>query len=393
LKIVVGCDDLRKKWPLDKKDLQILAALDEMGGNASAQEIGDKCAKYQNIEGLKDESRTEDKIPARTVRYRLSMLMERGILLPSFIQVDERKVGFAEGVLVLQESGKKSEDLERLINDIPIFYWYVSTHGKHDGYLVHTVYDLKHPNLIHDLCKVMIEKGFIEDYSFFDIVDFASKKIDFTRYNPSGEWSMDWDDWIKKIAKNLDCEIESPFSLSLEHEEIEYDGIDIEILRHLLNNSDTSMSTLAILTGIPIAKIRDRVQKLRDGKAIKGYERAYGFSGDILWFSCIMDISDSVGGILTSIHELPFPAAILMENESKYCIRLGLTTSDLKRFLEGFKLIRRHLNSYSIQFHLPDKTETKYQSIFDLFDKTTNQWKMPLKEYIGIIENHAKSIS
>ena len=103
-----------------------------------------------------------------------------------------------------------------------------------------------------------------------------------------------------------------------------------------------------------------------------------------------MDISDCVGGILTSFQELPFPAAILMENENKYCIRLGLSTSDLKRFLEGFKLIRRHLNSYSLQFHLPDTTETKYQSIFDLFDKTTNQWNMPIEEYIGIVEKHAK---
>jgi len=390
---VVGCDELRKKWPLDIKDLQILAALDEMGGNASAQEIGDKCAGYQKVEGLMDESRTEDKIPARTVRYRISMLMERGILLPSFIQVDERKVGLAEGILVLQEGGKKSEDLEQLINDIPIFYWYVSTHGKHDGYLVHTVYDLKYPNMIHELCKGMMENGFIEDYSFFDIVDFASKKIDFTRYNPNGEWSMDWDDWIKKIEMNLNSELVSPFTLSLEHKEIEYDGIDIEILRHLLDNSDTSMSSLAILTGAPITKIRERVQKLRNEKAIKGYERAYGFIGDILWFSCTMDISEYVGGILTSLHELPFPAAILMENENKYCIRLGLATSDLKRFLEGFKLFRRHLNSYSFQFHLPDKTETKYQSIFDLFDKTTNKWNMPLEEYVGIVEKHAKTIS
>ena len=63
MQIYAGCVILRKKWALDTKDLQIIAALDKMGGNASAQEIG----KY-----LEDAS---IEIPTRTIRYRISMLI------------------------------------------------------------------------------------------------------------------------------------------------------------------------------------------------------------------------------------------------------------------------------------------------------------------------------
>ena len=63
----VGCVILRKKWALDDKDLQIITALDKMGGNASAQEIG----KHLEDAGIE--------IPTRTIRKRISMLMERGM--------------------------------------------------------------------------------------------------------------------------------------------------------------------------------------------------------------------------------------------------------------------------------------------------------------------------
>ena len=372
----IGSVVLRKKWALDDKDLQIISTLDKMGGNASAQEIG----KHLEDAGIE--------IPTRTIRYRISMLMERGMLLPSVIQTDERKIGLGEGILVLQECSNKTETLEKILKEIPIFFWNVPTHGKFDGYLVHVVYNLATPKMIDAVCNEMKKRKLISNYSFFDIIDFASKKVDFSRFKPSGKWDMDWDAWAEKIRENLTSDIQSPFNLSDQHEVIEHDSLDVSILKQLLNNSNTSINALSILLRTPVTKIRERVKKLRDTGVIRGYERAYGFAGDLLWFSCFLDIHEHVGGILSCFNELPFPVGILMEKKNKYCIRLGLTTSYLKRFLDGFRQIRPHLNSYSFQFHLSDTVESSFLSIFDLYKE--NKWVMPVDEYIAIIHSHDK---
>ncbi|MHA2084857.1 MAG: winged helix-turn-helix transcriptional regulator, partial [Candidatus Thorarchaeota archaeon] len=243
-----GSDILRKKTALDRKDLRILTELDKMGGNASAQELS---------EVLKD-------IPARTIRYRISVLKERGILLPSFIQTDERKLGLGEGILILQESSGMSETLERLIQDIPIFFWFVPTHGKYNGYLVHTMHDLANPKMIDDLCKTMKDQGIIDDYHFFDIVDYESKSVDFSHYLPSGKWSWDWDMWNRGLNSNLQRKTEVPFDMRVNHDVIDCDIKDIQILRQLKQDSGSSINDLARMAQISTSDARERVQKLRD---------------------------------------------------------------------------------------------------------------------------------
>ncbi len=378
---VHGCDPLSKRWSLDEKDLKILTAMDRLGGNASAQQISDYI-----LDNVEESKKKEYRIPARTIRYRLSTLMERGVLLPSFLQTDERKIGLGEGILVLQEIPGKSDDLEDLIKQIPIFYWYVPTHGRYDGYLIHTAFDLTQPEMVIKIAEGLQKKGYINEFSFFDIVDNDSKKIDFTQYNSDGEWSCDWKAWKDGIQKNLSSSTKSPFNLTDQHEVLQHDYRDVMILRVLKNDPNSSTASLASITGIPAQQVRERIQKLRDKKVIKGYARAYGFAGDLLWFSCFIDINKNTGGILKSIHDLPFPGVVLMESKTTYCIRFGLSTSGLKQFLEGFKLIRPHLKSYFFQFHLPDRIDTKYERVFDLFDKESDAWDIPVDEYLKLIK-------
>ncbi|MHA2425870.1 MAG: winged helix-turn-helix transcriptional regulator [Candidatus Thorarchaeota archaeon] len=375
-----GCDPLSKSWSLDEKDLKILTALDGLGGNASAQQISDYI--HDNMKGDVDEK----PIPARTVRYRISTLMERGVLLPSFLLTDERKIGLGEGILVLEEVPGKSDTLEELIQKIPIFYWHVPTHGRYDGYLVHTIFDLTRPDMITSIADSLQKKGYVSDYSFFDIVDNEAKKIDFTQYNSDGEWSCDWITWRDEIRKNLTSSTKSPFTLTDKHEVLQHDHKDVMILRVLKNDPNSTTASLTSITGISAQQVRDRIQKLREKKVIKGYARAYGFAGDLLWFSCFIEIDKNSGGILKSVHDLPFPGVVLMESESMYCIRFGLSTSGLKQFLEGFKLIRPHLKSYYFQFHLPDKIDTKYGKVFDLYDRELDSWNIPIEDYLKIIK-------
>ncbi len=360
---------------MDHKDLKILAALDSLGGNASALEISDAIEKTHNLQ-----------IPARTIRYRVSMMMERGVLLPSFLQSQERIIGLGEKVLIVQEHGGISEELEKVIQDIPIFYWYVPTHGRYDGYLIHSVYDRRNPKMLDKILNQLQKRKFIDSFREFDIVDYESKRVDFLLYEPSGRWSWDWEKWVENIPKNLKSSGPSPHTMIYEYQEIDCDSADIEILKQLKIHPEVSMTTLSLLLNLSITHVREKVQRLRDRGVIRGARRAYGFAGDLLWFSTFIEISDSINGVLKNFYDLPYPGVVLMESPTHYCFRFGLETTDLKRYLEGFRLMRPHLSSYFFQFHLPDRVDSNYQEIFDLFNETKNQWDMPVDDYLKIID-------
>jgi DNA-binding Lrp family transcriptional regulator len=368
-----GSEKLRKRAALDRKDLRILAVLDKMGGSASAQEIGEALD-----------------IPARTVRYRLSVLMERGTLLPSYYQTHERKVGLGERILVVQEFADKGSELEAAIKEIPVFYWYIPSHGKLDGYLIHAVYDLREPEKLEKITKRLKDRGLIQECYSFDIADYESKRVDFSKYNPDGEWRWNWEKWRDEISDRLGTDAEIPHNMTNEIEIIDCDTSDIKILSQLKESSETSTSAIASLTGIPVSSVREKLQRLRDSGVIKDYRRAYGFVGDLLWFSCFLKIRENPEAILTVLYDLPHPATILMESKNSYCIRFGFTTSDLKGFLAGFRVIRPHLESYSFQFHLPDEVDSTYGEVFDFFNEEKNRWEIPLEESLAVIDKHAK---
>ncbi|MFW9921046.1 MAG: winged helix-turn-helix transcriptional regulator [Candidatus Thorarchaeota archaeon] len=371
-----------KRWSDDQK---ILTALEKLGGNASAQELSDYISKHE-----KDKDGKTKRIPARTIRYRLSTLIERGILLPSFLETDERKIGLGEGILVLQEAPRNTDLLERVIREIPIFHWYVPTNGKQDGYLVHTTYDITKPSMVDDISKKLKKHGLIQDSFFFDIANHHTKTIDFSLYRPSKGWACKWNEWKTGIESHLEKNMDPPIDIKTSNEVIEYDSKDILILRVLRDDPDATMTSLASITRLPIGTVRDRIQRLRKMSVIKGYSRAYGFAGDFLWFSCFLQPTGKVGSILQSIMELPFPGVVLVENPKSFCVRLGLSASDVKQFMDGFRLFRPHLKSYAFQFHLPDKVESKYREIFNLYDGQEERWNIPLESYLGVIEKHAK---
>ncbi len=367
--------ELRKRGLLDQKDLEILDALDQLGGNATAQEISEFLSSKN----------PEQNYPARTIRYRVSMLTERGILLPQFLQTHERRIGLGEGILLVQEGGSMSEVLERVARNIPIFYWFFPTIGQFNGLMIHTIHDVQSPDMIHNIARVMIETGLIKDYSFFDIVDYATKSVDFRYYQPEGGWDWNWKRWYNNIQSNLQEQRANPFVLQEDQPLFECDEVDITILKHMKINPNVSMRELASITQAPLPEVRERVQKLRENGVIRGSKRAYGLIGELLWVSCFLRMNDNVGGVMQCIRELPFPGGILMHDNERYCVQLGLDADDLKPFLEGLRMMGSFLDSYSIQIHLADRVEAHYLDMFDYFDKEEKRWKIPVEEYLRMI--------
>ncbi|NHI83845.1 MAG: winged helix-turn-helix transcriptional regulator [Candidatus Thorarchaeota archaeon] len=343
-----------------------------MGGSASAQEIGDALS-----------------IPARTVRYRLSVMMERGMLLPSYYQTRERRVGLGEKILVVQEEPEKGDDLQRCISKIPIFYWYIPTYGKHDGYLIHSVYDVREPEKLTKIVDKLKNTGLIQDYYSFDILDTDSKRIDFSEYGPRGKWLWDAELWKKEIEKGFPEGVRTPHNMSLEDEIIECDANDIRILKELKLGVETSMTALASTTGIPVSSVREKVQRLRKKGIVKGYRRAYGFAEDAIWFSCFIKIRENIPGVLNMFYALPHPGVIMMESETSYCVSFGFTASELSAFLEGFRLLTSNLEHYAFQFHLPDIIESTYANVFDFFNEEKNRWDIPIDKCMRIIDQYS----
>ena len=342
--------------------------MENIGGDVSAQELS-------RVLGY----------PARTIRYRISTLKERGILLPPYIETHERKLGLGEGILVLQESQGKSRELEELIYKIPIFFWFVPTHGRFDGYLIHTVHDIARPRLIGELADKIKRAGLIDDYFFFDIVDYQSKRGNFSYYDLEEGWSWNWSKWDKRVQENVESDRPSPFTMTEKHPVIEFDSSDLQILKILKNDATTSTADIAEKSKLSLPQTRERIQRLRELEVIRGFRRAFGLAGDLLWFSCFIDINGPVGGVLSCFNELPFPGGIFMGSKRKYCLRFGLETSDLKQFLEGFRHVRPHLKSYSFQFQLSFQQESHYQDIFQLFDEQENKWIIPIADYMRLI--------
>jgi hypothetical protein len=64
-------------------------------------------------------------------------------------------------------------------------------------------------------------------------------------------------------------------------------------------------------------------------------------------------------------------------------MKLGAT--EFKKFLKGFDFIRSHLTSYFLQFiHGESKKDPYY--LFDLYNQITNNWEIPIEDYISLIE-------
>ncbi len=364
---------------LDEKDLDILDALDQLGGNATAQEIS---------EFLKTRDPPRE-YPARTIRYRVSMLTERGVLLPQFLQTHERRIGLGEGMLVVHESSGMGEVLQRVIRNIPIFYWHVSTIGRYNGLIIQTIHDVQTPGMIQKLARTMVKNGLIEEYSFFDIVDYKTKRVNFRYSLPDGTLDWNWQRWHADIKRNLQEEHRGAIGLEMDQPIIDCDGSDVQILRYLKMNPNTSMSDLSLKVGIPVQEVRSRIQRLRTHGVIRGTERAFGLVGDLVWVSCFIEIGEGQEGILQCFNDLPYPGGILMESKNRYCIQLGIDGDYLKQFLEGLRLMGEYINSYFIQIHLSDTTETHYLDMFELFNEKTNKWDIPIQDYLDIISDRS----
>ena len=170
------------------KDLDIIKELDKFGAQIPATRISNNL-----------------NIPARTIRYRLAKLKENKLLIPSFVFMNERRLGLGEEILILEENMRALPMILSIFNSFSNFYWHARTYGKYNGILVHSVFDLSKPDSNLKIITKLKKSNLIKDYKIIPMIDYHHKSMDFTKYRPKLGWDMNWNDLFKKISNRFVC--------------------------------------------------------------------------------------------------------------------------------------------------------------------------------------------
>ncbi len=355
---------------LNDKDLTIIEALDKYGSKTSTKDLSKKI-----------------NIPPRTIRYRLSKLRERGFLTPYHVLTHERKLGVGENIIVLRIKQEQDKRLKELFDIIPCVYNYTSTYGKYDGYVIRSLFSLNKPNTNFELLDALKRCGYISDFYIFELVDYLIKSVDLTYFNPDDGWIWDWNKWLtdiencSKYNNNFDLKYEEKIS------KVEFDYKDILLIDNLLENATITLKQLKNILNLSETQISKRIQRLQEKGIIKGYKSDCTFadSKDLIHFYCFLEITTSNDNILSYFYQLPYQFIINIESSNKLCLSFLLRANDFKNFLKGFDLLRTQFKSSFFQI-LHKKSKSNYQQIFSLFNKYTNSWEIPIKDYISLIE-------
>ncbi len=354
---------------IDRKDLDIIGALDELGAKASAKKLSAAVG-----------------IPPRTVRYRLTRLRRTGMLQPPQAIPHERRIGLGEVFVAMETTRRGTRLLPDMIDSIVPFYWYSESYGKYNGYIAQGVYPLASPSITGTLLRAMQDAGLVADFHVFDIVDYEYKHADYRYFNFDSGWTWDWNEWYKQIEKNL----RKPGRISSNMEQntriVEFDSNDILLLRQIAADSEATQKQMADILGLSETLVHKKLNRLESTRVIKGYRSVFTPIGNHGMIVLVLELEEPVERVLASFYQLPFQLYIMMESKARYCIRFSLSSKDHKMFLRGFDLIRPHVVSYFFQTLHSSRT-TRPPIPFDMFDEVSGRWELPLESSLETIRN------
>ncbi|MBS3795642.1 MAG: winged helix-turn-helix transcriptional regulator, partial [Candidatus Thorarchaeota archaeon] len=323
---------------IDQTDLDIMAALDELGAKASAREI------HNYLEKLYETRESDSGLPKpRTIRYRLKQLYEKKLLHSPRIMTHERKLGLGEHIIEIEEIPSKTEKLLHIIEDIPSFYWWTAVYGKYNGYQIHAMYPLTMQHLDKMLLEEMLDVGLIHDYHILDIVDYELKQTDFQKIACDNSLNWNWHSWPGDLS-SIDTEATRLHLNFTEATGIaQFDYQDVLILEKMLQNSRITQRKLAEDLGISEGSVSARIRRMEDEGIIKGYKPAYTPVGDPIYITLYIEIREQPRAVLAKISELPFLIGISSESLNKHCLKMALSSEILKHFMERFRDLRPYL--------------------------------------------------
>ena len=183
-----------KAKDFDNIDLQIIRTIDEQ-----FNKLNYSPSTKQISELLENEGVLNQKIPPRTIRYRISKLEEKGILQKKIPITHERKLGIGESFFIIEENIKQREKFYDIINKNAAIDWFLPTYGKYNGYYIHSIYSLDSKFQPHKIIRLLQEKGIIKDYFVFNLVDYKAHSWNYDYFDENGNWSWEWRIWEEDL--------------------------------------------------------------------------------------------------------------------------------------------------------------------------------------------------
>lgn len=354
---------------LDQKDIVIIGALSGLGPKMSTEEISDLV-----------------NIPARTVRYRVTKMREAGILQRSRVMALERRMGLGENIFIVETKPGGHKYLPDIFYAIDTVYHYGSTYGRYNGYLAYSLYSLSNPNIVRRILEDCQNRNLISDFFIVDITDYDVKQPDYTKYDPDEGWNWDECHWREQIKKNIKFKKKFQNPMSDIQTIVDYDYKDVSILRLMFDDGEITQKKLAKTLQLSEAQINKRIHRLEKKGIIKGYNSALSGSPESLTLFCFFELDNAKSPVLPSIYDLPFPATVIMESQTRYALTIMLSSKDLGGFFRGMDLLRPHLTSFFIQtVHTSVRSMDSHP--YDLYNQETNGWITPGDVYLQDIQD------
>ncbi|MFW9843960.1 MAG: Lrp/AsnC family transcriptional regulator [Candidatus Thorarchaeota archaeon] len=362
---------MTRNRPLDQKDVEILGALDKLGGKTSTEDLSKATG-----------------IPARTVRYRLQKMRDASILSPSRTYTHERKMGMGEAIILIHTTPGSNEILEKMFRKIRSIYFWSSTYGRYNGYILYCLYSVATPSVPRRLAEAFQKEGLISNFYLFDVTDYEHKHGDFKHLDPKQGWCYDWKIWHKKIKKNLKSKTTKINTKCEANPSIlEFDTADYEILRSLYDNAMIPQKDLAKKFSLSETQVTKKIRRMHDAGVIKGYSADFHAAGVMLHFILFIEIEEPVPRIINNFHAHPFLGSLMMESRTRWGIRMGLPAEDIYGFLQGLELMEPYLKFAAFQVLYRFTRSPPNTHPYDLFNKEAHKWETPISDYLDIISN------
>jgi DNA-binding Lrp family transcriptional regulator len=351
---------------ITEMDMKILKKQEEVGSDVSSTQLGEMLG-----------------IPGRTVRYRLNRLKDLDILHPPTVHTHERRLGLGECTILLQTKPNKDATIQKILDEIPSFYWNAPTYGQYEGIVSYCLYPLSNPRMIPELAEVMKHNQLIDRYYFIDIVDYHREAVDIFSLSSENSWT--WEKWGKEAKRILEEGEEIDLDFDMSPQVMSFDQKDVQILKMKVKDANITLKEIGDALNLSQPQVHNRLKNLEQSGTIRGYKPHLRPFDSMTMIGIFLRSADRINSILLALHKLPLFHDIAIESQNHYYVRIGVPTAEISKFLSAIRPLRQASDEFLVQLILSG-TSVQYGSLMDTFSSENGKWSLPMDEYLAIIE-------
>ncbi|MHA2308919.1 MAG: hypothetical protein ACXABJ_06560 [Candidatus Heimdallarchaeaceae archaeon] len=368
----------------DHIDLQIIREIDEQFDNQNYSPSTEQISEL-----LQNSGKIDHKIPSRTIRYRISKLEEKGILQKKIPITHERKLGLGESIIVVEEEPKHRAKFYEILNENAAIDLSIPTYGKYNGYYLHSIFSLDSVYNPHEMFRLLKKKGIIREYFVFNIVDYKTYGWNFDYFDESGNWTWNWEIWKEHLQNEVKSGNELVIEFDTEPERIDFDYIDIQILRNMYVQENLILKNFESILNLSESQIRRRIKKMEQNGIIRGYRTGFFPFMNPPPFFIIIEAEKNFQKVIFHLSKIPYPLSIGLDKPGKIGVAIEFPVHEIREFLDAFYLLKPLLDSYFIQ------QWSCYPSIniadgYNFFEEESNSFIKLDKEYERSINSLGK---